>query len=359
MSPLRRLKFEVLVRGIAPTDRALAALPVFRRGTIVVRDYPTTSGLILALSETIYVNARLRFSRPGAFALDHDGTGFVLMDGNWPHAVTVHSPPLYALENRRLSSGRTVRAVANTHADRVRLTPFHGCAYHCRFCNYPNLAYRQNSLEEMVEGLRTALADRIMPHPHVLVSGGTPRPDESDYRHMNETCEALPSLFPSLTWDMMFVPRGLHAGRRTRRTYQNFVRRLKAWGYDAVSINMELNSDDARQRYVPEKHEVGREDYLTFLELAVETFGIGKVRSVLLIGLEPEDETLQAVEALARRGVLIELSTFVADPGTFLAQQPEPNADALARVYEKTNEIADRLGAPINPFCIPCSHNIL
>jgi len=347
----------VLRRGIAPSDAALAALPIYRRGSIVVRDYPTTSGLILRLSEEIYVNARLRFDSPRAFTLDHDGEGFVLIDGDDARRAEVFSPPLYALENRRLSSGRSIRAVANTHADRVRLTPIHGCAWHCRFCNYPGISYQRNAVEELAEALRIALADSIGRPPHVLISGGTPEP--ADYDHLNEICGALPGLFPDLTWDLMLAPRPLHPGGRTRRTYDNLIQRLRAWGFDALSVNMELNSDDARARHIPEKRKVGRDDYLTFLDLAVERFGAGKVRSVLLVGLEPEEETLAAVEALATRGVLVELSPFTADPGIFLARHPEPDADQLMSIYEKAMDLSIRRGMPMTPFCLPCSHNIL
>jgi hypothetical protein len=93
--------------------------------------------------------------------------------------------------------------------------------------------------------------------------------------------------------------------------------------------------------------------------LAVERFGAGKVRSVLLVGLEPEEETLAAVEALATRGVLVELSPFTADPGIFLARHPEPDADQLMSIYGKAMDLTVRCGTPMIPFCRPCSHNIL
>lgn len=249
--------------------------------------------------------------------------------------------------------------VAMTHADRVRLTPLHGCAYHCQFCNYPPLAYRQNTVEELAEALDIALADRILPHPHVLISGGTPRAEEREYTFLNQVYASLPSRFPTLKWDLMLAPRALHPGRHTRRTYGNFVQRLRAWGFDALSVNLELNDPAARQRHIPEKDAIGRENYLLFMELAVEHFGPGKVRSVLLLGLEPEEDTLQAVDALARRGVLVELSPFTADPGIFLARYPEPTVEGMESVRERAIELTERLGVPMQPFCVPCSHNIV
>ncbi|MDG4596504.1 MAG: radical SAM protein [Candidatus Contendobacter sp.] len=354
-----RLKLEILRHGIFPSDAAIAALPSNRGAKVVVRDYPTTSGLILRLPGDLYANARLRPDHPEHLPLDHDGARFVLRTRAGTVPVDVLPPPRYALESRRLRSGKSIRMVAMTHADRVRLTPLHGCAYHCQFCNYPPLPYRQNTVEELAEALEIALADRILPHPHVLISGGTPRPEEQEYAFLNQVYASLLRRFPTLKWDLMLAPRTLHAGRHTRRTYDNFVQRLREWGFDALSVNLELNSPVARQRHIPEKDAIGRENYLLFMELAVEHFGPGKVRSVLLVGLEPEEETLRAVDDLARRGVLVELSPFTADPGIFLARHPEPTVEGMESVRERAMELAERLGAPMRPFCVPCSHNIL
>jgi hypothetical protein len=356
---LLQLKFELLCHGIEPSRAALDALPTYRSGSVVVRDYPSTSGLILQLPGDRFVNARLRFDSPLAFPLDHDPSGFRLQVGDDLVPVEVFPPAQYALENHRLSSGKSIVSVANTHADRVRLTPIYGCAYHCDFCSYPGLVYRRNTLDELSESLRIALADRIISPPHVLVSGGTARIDEQDYRYVNDIYRALPGLFPDLVWDLMLSPHGLYPGRRTARAYANFVKRLKEWGFDALSVNLELYNEKARRQYMPEKHEIGRAGYFTFLEQAVEWFGRGKVRSVLIVGLEPERETLTAVDALAKRGVLVELSPFWADPGTFLAQHPEPTPAALMSIYEKTMECTTRHCIPMVPFCIPCAHNIL
>lgn len=354
-----RLKFEMLCWGITPSQSALDALPSYQHGSVVVRDYPTTSGLILRLPGDLFVNARLRFDSRHALALDHDGQTYILRlpDGDVP--IDVYPPPDYALANRRLSTGKSIRIVANTHADRVRLTPIYGCAYHCDFCDYPGMAYRRNSLGELTEGLMIALTDRIMGTPHVLVSGGTPRVDVTDYGYLNELYSALPQRFPELRFDLMFSPRGLQPGRRSARAYGNFANRLKQWGFDALSVNLELYNEKLRRTYMPEKQELSRDGYFMFLERAVGQFGPGKVRSVLIVGLEPEAETLKGVDALARRGVLVELSPFWADPGTFLAQHPEPTPDKLMSVYEKAMVITTLHGIPMNPFCIPCSHNIL
>jgi hypothetical protein len=191
-----------------------------------------------------------------------------------------------------------------------------------------------------------------------LLSGGIPRSESAAYEHLNQIFEKLPAAFPALKFDLMIGPRGLHPNASSRADYLAFVQLLKEWGVDALSVNLELYGDAARSAYIPEKHQVGRESYLEFLDLAVSIFGIGKVRSVLLVGLEDGSDTLIGVEELCRRKVLVELSPFTAFPGILL-QRPEPDPDLLETIYEQSMEIAARHEAPFEPFCVPCSHNIL
>lgn len=353
----RRLKFEILCHGVTPTEAALDSLPSGRHGSIIVRDFPTTAGLVMRLPGDLFVMARLRFNSQLALPLDHDGQAFFVGGEDSRVPVEVFPPAQYAIENRRLPGGKSIITVANAHADRVRLTPIWGCASGCQFCNYPSMIYRRNTIDELDEALRTALIDRILPPPHVLVSGGTP--NESDYDYLNGIYQELPRRFPELTFDLMIEPRILYPGARTTKKYINFIRELRNCRFGRLSVNLELNSEEAAKRYMPDKYEIGRDDYLLFLELAVEEFGPGKVRSVLIVGLESEAETLEGVDALAERGVLVELSPFWADPGAFLAHEPEPTVEALLSVYERTVERTTRHGIPMKPFCIPCSHNIL
>lgn len=354
-----RLKTELLCHGVALTDDARHALPRVRAGSVTVRDYPTTSGLILRLPNDIYVNARVQVTGPCWFTLGHAQGGFHLAVGDDRVPVRVFPPAAYALENRRLRSNKSIRIVANSHADRVRLTPIHGCGLSCQFCNFPGMVYHKNTIDELEEALRIALEDRIIPPPHVLISGGSPRREERDYRYLNEVYRELPRRFPDLPFDVMLAPRTLHVGPQTPRTYGNFARFLKESGYTALSVNLEFNSDAALRKHAHDKAEIGRHNYMMFIERAVEYFGPGVVRSMLIVGIESDAETLKAVDALAARGVLVELSPFNAYSGTVLGSHPEPTPDRLVAVHERASEIADRRGVPLSYFCVPCGHNIL
>jgi hypothetical protein len=135
--------------------------------------------------------------------------------------------------------------------------------------------------------------------------------------------------------------------------------RLSAIGISALSVNLELFDVDLARKYMRRKHDQGRDSYLDFLERAAECMGPGRVRSMLLAGLEPMSSTLAGVEAIAARGCVPVLSPFRPDPSTPLHDLKAPTATALREVYLRAHEITQRFDVPLGPTCVPCSHNTL
>ncbi len=108
------------------------------------------------------------------------------------------------------------------------------------------------------------------------------------------------------------------------------------------------------------KNGVGREQVLDFIEEAARVFGLGKVRSLLMLGLEDLDDTLAGVQALAERGCDPVLSPFRPDLLTPLAEHPPPSAELMREAWLRSAEIVDRYpGVYLGPRCFPCQHNTL
>jgi hypothetical protein len=110
---------------------------------------------------------------------------------------------------------------------------------------------------------------------------------------------------------------------------------------------------------LPTRHCNGIDHYFDFIDKAVNAFGIGKVRSLLIVGLEPPEDTLEAVYQLARRGCDPVLSPFRPDPSTPLRSLPPPTAELLERIYLESLEIISPYPVKLGPRCIPCQHNTL
>ena len=68
------------------------------------------------------------------------------------------------------------------HTDRVRISPIRGCSFCCSFCNLSRyISYATKSVEALVDSVACAWRDEALPARHVLISGGTPRPEDHAY----------------------------------------------------------------------------------------------------------------------------------------------------------------------------------
>jgi radical SAM superfamily enzyme YgiQ (UPF0313 family) len=238
-----------------------------------------------------------------------------------------------------------------THADRARLSPMNGCSMACQFCNIPfekpMPKYELFSPAMCVEALRIAVDDPIQPARHIMISGGTPRP--TDAEQQRELYRQVLHTFPEIDVDIMMVPEpGLLD-----------VEELKHEGVNELSINLEVYDEERAKQVAPQKYRYGRGYYIDFIEQAVSILGRGRVRSMLLVGMEPLKSTLEGVRAIAERGALPVLSPFRPDPTTPLRDVPPPSYELMREAYLRGQEIALSYDTALGPICPPCTHNTL
>jgi biotin synthase-related radical SAM superfamily protein len=181
----------------------------------------------------------------------------------------------------------------------------------------------------------------------VLISGGIPKFKHSKY--LRDVYQEIISSFPNVHIDIMMIPDANLID----------IEALKNIGLYELSVNIEIFNNDIARRLMPQKHRLGRDTYLKFIERAANTFGVNRVRSMLLVGLEPIEDTLAGVEAIARRGGIPVLSPFRPDPSTPLRDFPVLSAKFMEEVFLKASEIVARHGTKLGPRCIPCTHNTL
>ncbi len=199
----------------------------------------------------------------------------------------------------------------------------------------------------LIRAAEVALADPIQPARHLLISGGTPT--RAHIPALQSIYERVLSTFPEVAVDIMMVPLpGLFD-----------LERLGSLGLNKISVNIEIFNRDRAQKWMRNKYNQGLDFYLDFIESAATTLGAGRVRSMLMVGLEPIEDTLAGVSAIAQRGGVPVLSPFRPDPATPLAQMAPPGAAVLVETYERAVEIAQAAGVPLGPDCTPCTHNTL
>lgn len=348
----QRLKLDLMTYGMSVSESARDAL-VGCDGLrpLTLDDYASTSGIALEIEEDLWVNAPISEYNPNfvtqpSLTLEFRADRFFI--GNKDLEIAVNPLPVPEYHDERLPSGRLTTDFAITHTDRVRISPIQGCSFACTFCDLPyDKRYEKMPIEGLLQSVRRALEDKVLPAYHVLISGGVPK--DADWPWLNETYERVSASFPGIHVDVMMVPvpQHFHADR------------LHQIGINALSINLELFSEEAARKIMPRKLRLGIGTFLTFIESAVALFGPGRVRSMLLVGLEPLEDTLRGVQALSERGCDPVLSPFRPDPTTPLRNRQPPSSDFLQEVYLRSLEIVERQGVKLGPRCIPCMHNTL
>lgn len=346
---LERVKISCLSTGIRLSDEADRLLSADHSVPLSLHEYPTTGGVTIELPGRVYVNAPFdeQFCRLARVALVvRDGKLALEFDGE---TVPVgRFVPLPGYLDAKNADGSAVTDVAMSHVDRVRVSPFVGCAYDCSFCDLADMQYQVRSADQLLGALRVAQADDLLPVRHVLISGGSPR--RAHYGAFEEACAAV-IREAGMPVDIMMSPMVDGTG---------FVDRMVKAGVAGFAINIELHGDDTARRYLGAKYRSTRAHFEDFVARAVELLGFtGRVRSLIIPGLEPVADTLAGVEYLARLGCHPVLSPFRPAQNTALVAAAPADEALLALVLSEARAIVDAYGVALGPECVACQHNTL
>jgi hypothetical protein len=354
LQPIQRLKINLMTHGLAVAETARQELQGggSQPRPLTLADYASTSGVSLCLEGEIWVNAPIvdfnpNFVTKPTAELVWESGRFLVRDGCVEVSATPVPVPEY--HDQVNQWGEKYTSYAITHTDRVRISPIQGCAITCQFCDLPyEYRYGTKRIEGLIDSVLCAISDPRVKAQHVLISGGTPRPE--DYSYENEVYDRTCEAFPGLDVDVMMAPMpGLLDPAR-----------LSAAGVHSLSINLELFGEERARKVMTGKARLSRESMFAFIERAVGVFGPGRVRSLLMLGLEPLEDTLRAVKCLAERGCDPVLSPFRPDPSTPLRALAPPDTDLLIAAYERARDILERYpDVRLGPRCIPCQHNTL
>ena len=352
LTPDQRLKLQLMTEGLALTERAMDELSVQGSRPVTLADYATTSGISLRLAKDVWVNSPIQkhnpnlITAPPSHLLDFGNAEFSIRSGG--EEIPVLPLPVPDYHDELNSSEERYTSYAVTHTDRVRISPVAGCGMVCQFCDLPyEFRYRRKRIDGLIDSIQRAVDDKTLPARHILISGGTPKNEDIDY--LRTVYRSVAEAFPTYPVDIMMVPLpGLLDPQA-----------LHDQGIQGLSINLEIYNREIARKIMRQKHELGLRYYLDFIETAVMVFGQGKVRSLLVVGLEPPEDTLRAVRELAARGCDPVLSPFRPDPSTPMSNHPAPSVDLLERIYLESLEIVSHYAVKLGPRCIPCQHNTL
>jgi len=340
------LKARLLEKGIKVTKEAKEILD--KQSDIwLMDDYITCSGITLKYEDEY---ATIGVEEDSTYELVAKDNKLFITDGSDDSVETIVITPPDYMKDEIVIDGKTICVYVNTYTDRTRLQLMSGCSNNCKFCNAVEFKYELNSIKGMEEALEIALEQSDT--RHILISSGSVW--DRDLEAITEMYDHFTKKYKHLDIDIMMTPRGFTSYTDSTQ-YEDYIKHLKEIGVHGLSINMELNHPDYLKKFCPEKYAIGQENYLKFLETAVKIFGTDKVRSLLIVGIEPLEETLKGVEKLAKIGVNPVLSPlFPYGEANF-----PPKADLFIEAKQKSEEICKKYNVKMGPLCKPCSHNVL
>ena len=289
------------------------------------QDYNTIGDYIINLGKEVYVS--VNFSQKSNYLLDYKDNHFSIYEnGNLLlKNVEIHQVPK-AIDTTFINSFNQKVYVGDyiaQHGSRIRWMPNcqgYLCSNDCKFCEvWANKAriYEKtpNDFEKAYEILKNNSTEKI----RVLVSGGTLKNDKESFEYMNRVYKKASDISnkDNLNLDIMLAPRGYYCDDEAKEksiskedNYILFFKYLKELHVKDVAINLELWNERYREQLIKRKNQYSREDYLKYLEIGVSILGKDIIRSGLIVGLEPIEETLTATQELAKRQIRIIYSPY-------------------------------------------------
>lgn len=348
------IKCELFAQGISIEKEAMLALNSRDAGRpVTFAEFATTNGIILKFSNKLWVNAPLALYNPNLvhnskWSLHYKDSTFIVRNDSSSYEIEVIPTPIFP--HKYNSRGIQFKEYAITHADRLRVSPIYGCAFDCKFCDVNLIEkdkYIKYSQQDIFEAIDAAKKDEVLPAKHMLISGGTPKPKDREY--LTDLCEAVIRKYPDFNVDVMATPDGKSV---------DFPRLAKA-GMHGASINIEIYDAEIAKKIMPRKAKATLGNRWKTIEDVVKELPDWRVRSLIIVGLEPMASVIEGVTEMCKRGIMPVLSPFRPHPETVMRDVTSPTANEMLETYLRCAEVAAKYNTTIGPTCVPCQHNAI
>jgi hypothetical protein len=212
----------------------------------------------------------------------------------------------------------------------------------CTFCSA--LCSSSYSFHDVIKAIDICL--REIDFRHFLIGGGSA---ENEQSCINKIIRYIRAKSNKEIYVMCLPP---DDNESIKLLYEN--------GANEIAFNLELYSPEYAARVMPGKGKILREHYFNALKYAVSLWGKGgNVRSMLIAGLEPAENTLKAVRHLCEIGVQPMLSVFRPMRDTVLHYTIPPSNQEMLQLYQSAAEICRQYGQILGPSCPQCRNNTL
>lgn len=217
----------------------------------------------------------------------------------------------------------------------------------CKFCEVPSDDMRHISIDDIL-----AVVDFYLKHAntfrHFLIGGGS-EPRHNEYKNVIKIVDYIRQKSSKDIYVMTLPPED-----------KKILKEYFEAGVTEIGFNIEIFDPGLAQAYMPGKGVIQRDEYFDILKEAVNYWGnTGNVRSLIIVGFEPEDSLIQGIEKLCKISVMPILSVFRPIPGTETENIVPPSNHFLRKLFIEGTKICEKYSLHLGPACPACQNNTL
>lgn len=258
-----------------------------------------------------------------------------------------------SIDNLKTQNNVPYKSIAFISGDRLRIKPEQRCFFKmhkmgCLFCpgNALSTTCSAYTLADIIEVIDYCIANEQF--RHILIGGGSADPSTDENRIL-PVIKYIRSQTDKPIYLMSLPPNDIR-----------YVDKYIDAGVSEIAFNLELFDRNLALEYMPGKGKISLEEYISKLEHA--TFLIsqkGNVRTMLMAGLERQENTLAAIQLLASKGIQPMISIFRPTPTCKLSYIIQPSNEEIYNLFSKAEEICDHYNLKLGPTCPSCQNNTL
>lgn len=337
------LKFAIMNQGVHFLDAAKEQLPFFQKGVY--------SSLDIYITDCFIINAptEMPFCSLSPFKIDYINGKLTLFYGSEIVSdVKIREKKEYC--NQYTQNRINFQHISFIATDRLRIHHSPNCLFQtqgngCKFCDVPgnSISFNENDIKEVIDWHLYNSDFR-----HILI-GGASGDYPQEYLQILKIVKYIKSKSDKPIYIMTLPPEDI-----------TVLEEYYAAGVNEVAFNIEIYNRNYAKLIMPGKGKIPLSTYQNALLYSVKLWGnTGKVRSLLVYGLESDSTFLEGIEWLASNGIQPVISPFRALSGTVYANTAPPTTQNLMQIYDKASQICKKYNLNLGPDCIYCQNNTL
>lgn len=294
-----------------------------------------------------------RFAASSPFLLRREDGKYSVVDERADVAYPVWLPPQPGWYDRTTSAGTTMSAVGVLQGTYLGIYISETCRFwdpgndrHCQFCtsglNVGKAEVLRKKVEDVVEVGKAARDESGVTFVHFNAGyQREDRPDATRFHGLNLTAPYVKAVREQVGG---FI--GVQVAPVLKRDFWKYDWLIDL-GTNHFSFCYEFHNPEYFERYCPGKcGSLGQRAFFEAMEYTADKLGKGAVSGEIIAGIEPIEDTLNAIDYITSVGAFPTVCIFRPLVGSSMEDVPSPSPDDMKRVFAHLWDATLRRGIP-------------